>query len=222
MIPGEQATRTRRLNILRGLLREFGVTIPVGAHHVVPHVRELLEDADAPVPLSLRPTLATLCDEIRTLEQRVREVERQLTALTDELPHVAHLQTIPGIGVLGATALVACVGDMRRFTSGRHFASYLGLTPKEHSSGSRRRLGAISKQGDRYLRTLVVQGARSVLWHSKAQATPLTPFRTWALEVERRRGHNKAAVAVANKLARIIWRVWQANRPFTAERPVAA
>ena len=216
-----QGTRTARLNILRGLLREFGVTIPVGAHHVVPHVRALLEDADAPLPLSLRPTLAALGDEIRTLEQRIREVERHLAALADQLPQVAQLQTIPGIGLLSATALVACVGDVRRFPSGRHFASYLGLTPKEHSSGSRRRLGAISKQGDRYLRTLVIQGARSVLFHSKGRSTT-TAFRTWALAVEQRRGHNIATVAVANKLARIVWRVWRGDRPFAAEWPVAA
>ena len=123
--------------------------------------------------------------------------------------------TIPGVGLLTATALVACVGDVRRFPSGRYFASYLGLTPKEHSSGSRRRLGAISKQGDRYLRTLLIHGARSVLWRAKSQPTP-DAFRTWALALERRRGHNKAAVAVANKLARMIWRIWQSDRPFCA------
>ena len=216
-----QDARTGRLNLVRGLLREFGITIPVGAHHVVPHVRALLDDADAPLATSLRPTLGALCEEIRTLEQRIREVERQLAALAEQLPLIANLQTIPGIGLLSATALVACVGDVRRFKSGRHFASYLGLTPKEHSSGSRRRLGAISKQGDRYLRTLVIQGARSVLWHSKAQATT-SAFRAWALAVEHRRGHNIATVAVANKLARIVWRVWQANRPFVAVRPIAA
>ena len=142
-------TRTARLNGLRGLLREFGVTIPVGARHVVPHVRALVEDADAPVPMSLRPSLAALCDEIRTLEQRIKALERQLAAVAEQLPHVAHLRTIPGIGLLNATALVACVGDVHRFPSGRHFASYLGLTPREHSSGSRRRLGAIRDHGDR-------------------------------------------------------------------------
>ena len=144
-------TRTARLNTLRGLLREFGVTIPVGARHVVPQVRALVEDAEASVPMALRPSLAALCDEIRTLEQRIHGLERELAALAQQVPHVAHLCTIPGIGLLNATALVACVGDVRRFPSGRHFASYLGLTPREHSSGNRRQLGAISKQGDRYL-----------------------------------------------------------------------
>jgi len=215
------ATRTDRVNLVRGLLREFGVTIPVGARHVVPRVRALLEDAEAPVPMSLRATLAELCDEIRVIEGRLRDLERQLAALAAQLPEVEQLQTIPGIGLLTATAVVASVGDVRRFRSCRQFASYLGLTPKEHSSGPRRHLGAISKQGDRYLRTLLIQGARSVLWHSKQRPTT-TPLRTWALAVERRRGHNKAAVAVANKLARIVWRVWRSNRPFIAEVPVAA
>ena len=128
-------TRTR-LNTLRGLLREFGVTIPVGARHVVPQVYDVLEDADASVPGSLRASLAAMCEEIRALEQRLRDLDHQLAALADQIPHVAQLRTIPGIGLLNATALVACVGDVRRFPSGRHFASYLGLTPREHSSGA--------------------------------------------------------------------------------------
>ena len=214
-------TRTARLNALRGLLREFGVTIPVGARHVVPHVSGLIEDADAPVPVSLRPTLAALCEEIRTLEGRIRALERHLAALAEQLPHVAHLRTIPGIGILNATALVACVGDVRRFPSGRHFASYLGLTPREHSSGTRRRLGAISKQGDRYLRTLLMHGARALLSHSLHPAKT-TPFRTWARDVAARRGANIAIAAIANRLARMVWRVWRDNRPFVAERLVAA
>ena len=176
-----------RLNIPRGLLREFSVTIPAGAHHVVPRVRELVEDADAPLPRSLRPTLAELCEEIHTLESRICGVERQLAALAGQLSQVARLRTIPGVGLLVATALVACVGDVRRLHSGRRFASYLGLTPKEHSSGTRRRLGAISKQGDRHLRMLMIHGARSVLWNAKARSAP-DAFCAWALDVERRRG----------------------------------
>jgi len=121
--------------------------------------------------------------------------------------------TIPGIGLLTATALIAFVGDIQRFPSGRHFASYLGLTPREHSSGSRRHLGRISKRGDSYLRMLLVHGARSVLWAAKNQEHP-DRLRIWALERERARGHNKAAVALANKLARIVWAVWKKNSTF--------
>ena len=123
--------------------------------------------------------------------------------------------TIPGVGLLIATALVAFVGDIGRFPSCRHFASYLGLTPRENSSGLRRRLGAISKRGDVYLRTLLIHGARSVL----LAATRRAPDRlhTWALERKLARGHNKAAIAVANKLARIIWAVWKHDTTFHSQ-----
>ncbi len=100
-----------------------------------------------------------------------------------------------------------------RFPSGRHFASYLGLTPREHSSGLQRRLGRISKRGDSYIRMLLVHGARSVLWASMKSKNP-DRLRSWALEIEHTRGHNKAAVALANKLARIVWTVWKGNRSF--------
>ena len=215
------AARTARLNTLRGLLREFGITIPVGARQVVPRVAALIEDAEAPVPMSLRAALAKLCDEIRTLTGRLRALDHQLAAVAEQLPHVAHLCTIPGIGLLNATALVACVGDVHRFPSGRHCASYLGLTPREHSSGGRRRLGAISKQGDQYLRTLLMHAARGTLAHSLHPTKP-SPFRTWARTVAERRGSNIATAAIANRRARMVWRVWRDNRPFVVEGPVAA
>jgi transposase len=214
-------TRTARLNTVRGLLREFGVTIPVGARHVVPRIGELLRDGTPPLPAGLHPSLTALCEEIRTLECRIRELERQLAALATHVPHVARLRTIPGIGLLTATALVASVGDARRFASGRHFASYLGLTPREHSSGGRRQLGAISKQGDRYLRTLLMHGARAMFSHAHRPATA-TPLRNWARTVAERRGANIAIAALANRLARMVWRVWRDERDFVAEGPVAA
>jgi len=209
------ATRTARLNTVRGLLREFGLVIPVGAHHVVPRVRELLAESTA-VPDVIRASLAGACDEIEMIEQQMRAVDRQLTTLARHRDDITLLQTIPGVGVLTATALVARVGDIRRFHSSRHFASFLGLTPKEDSSALRRRLGAISKQGDVYLRMLLIHGARSILVHAKA-ARHATAFQCWARTTQQRRGHNVAAVAVANKLARIIWAVWTHQRPFTTE-----
>lgn len=209
------ATRTARLNTLRGLLREFGLFIPVGAARVVPQVRVLVKESAA-VPAALHTTLAAACDEIAGLEENMRAVERQLAALAVAMPDVQLLQTVPGVGLLTATALVALVADIRRFPSGRHFASFLGLTPREDSSALRRRLGAITKQGDGYVRMLLTHGARSVVWHAKAAAQP-TPLQQWAVETERRRGRNVAAVAVANKLARIVWAVWVRQRPFAAE-----
>jgi len=210
------ATRTARLNTLRGLLREFGVFLPEGASRVVPGVHAFLAGADEAVSSALRGTLTDACTEIEELETNMEGVERQLTALARQLPDVKRLQTVPGVGLLTATALVALVGDIRRFRSGRHFASFLGLTPKEHSSGDRRHLGAISKQGDVYVRMLLTHGARSVLRHGHTTATP-TPLQRWGLHTEQRRGHNVATVAVANKLARMVWAVWLHQQPYAAE-----
>lgn len=205
------ATRTARLNTMRGLLREFGIVIPVGAHHVVPTIRTLADDPR--VPALLQPVLATTADEIRTLEATIHGIDQQLTRLARQLPDAALLQTVPGVGVITATALLAAVGDMRRFPTGRHFASFLGLTAREASSGDHRRLGAISRRGDTYVRMLLIHGGRSVLWSAKSKATP-DGLRAWALRTEQRRGHNVAAVAVANKLARIVWAVWTRQQPY--------
>jgi transposase len=216
------ATRTARLNTLRGLLRELGFSIPVGARQVVPHVFALVSDAESGLPDALRPVLAEAAREIGELEARIRDVEDQLEGLARQSSRVARLRTIPGVGLLTATALAAFVGDVQRFPSGRHFASYLGLTPRESSSGLQRRLGRISKRGDPYLRMLLIHGARSVLLHAKKTKTVRDRLRTWALERERARGHNKAAVALANKLARIAWAVWRNERGYRAamENPI--
>jgi transposase len=209
------ATRTARLNTVRGLLREFGIVIPTGARHVVPTLGALLEDADAGLPSLLRSALAEASREIRELEGRIRVVERQLDAVAEQLPVVEQLRSIPGIGLLTATALLAAVADIQRFPSGRHFASYLGLTPREHSTGHRRRLGGITKRGDSYLRMLLIHGARAMLWRAKRKTAP-PPDRlgAWALQLEQTRGHNKAAVALANKMARIAWAVWKTGHAY--------
>jgi transposase len=206
--------RTARINTLRGLLRELGVFIPLGARGVIPAVYAVLEDADADLPDLLRPFFADACQEIRQIEVRINEVEHRLEAISKELPAVAHLRTIPGIGLITATALVAFLGDIRRFPSGRHLASYLGLTPREYSSGLKRHLGRISKRGDGYLRTLLIHGARSVLLRARSQQPDR--LREWAHKLSQHHVHNKAAVALANKIARIIWAVWTHQQPFTA------
>jgi len=209
---GWVSERTARINALRGLLRELGVFIPVGARQVVPAVWMLIEDADSDLPDPLRSILAEACQEIREIEARIKTVERQLEATAEQLPVVAMLFTIPGIGLLTATALVAFLGDIRRFPSGRHLASYLGLTPREFSSGLKRRLGRISKRGDGYLRTLLIHGARSTLLHARKQQPDR--LREWAHNLEKTHVHNKAAVAVANKMARIVWAVWKHQTPY--------
>jgi transposase len=205
------ADRTSRLNTIRGLLRELGIFIPVGSRKVIPEVWAQLEDADSAVPDSVRPLLAEACEEVREMERRIGLVERQLEALAEQTPVVTRLRTIPGVGLLTATALFGLVVDIHRFPSARHLASYLGLTPRERSSANTRRLDAISKRGDVYLRTLLVHGARSVLARArqKTDAARLDRLPEWAARLEKSRGHNKAAVALANKMARMVWAVWR-------------
>ena len=144
-------SRTARLNMVRGLLRELGIFVPVGARHVVPAVLELVEDPDSELPECLRESLHEACLEIREFDKRIRQVERQLEAIAQQTPVVRRRRTIPGIGLLTSTALVASVGDVQRFRSSRRFANYFGLTPREYSSGNIRRLGRISKQGRQLL-----------------------------------------------------------------------
>ena len=210
---GWLADRVRAINSLRGLLRELGFFIPEGRKHVLPEAWEIIHDPSCDLPAALRPSLGALCEEIAALSTRIEDVEVQLGSLAAQLPVIARLRSIPGIGLLTATALYAFVGDITRFPSGRHLASFLGLTPREYSSGLRRHLGRISKRGDSYLRMLLIHGARSVLWHAKRMHNR-DRLRDWALRLERQIGHNKAAVALANKLARITWSVWKNDRDF--------
>jgi transposase len=206
-------SRTARLNMLRGLLRELGIFIPAGARKVVPRVLELVEDAESPLPDALRESFYQTCMEILEFERRIKQLEKQLEAMSRQIPVVCRLRTIPGIGLLTATALVAFIGDIQRFRSSRHFANFLGLTPKEHSSGNLRRLGRISKQGDVYIRMLLAHGGRCILWHSK-KMNPPDRLRAWGIQIRARRGHNKAVIALANKLARIVWAVWKHGTKF--------
>jgi transposase len=128
-------------------------------------------DADSGLPDSLRPVLAEAAREVAELERRIHDVEVQLEGLAQHSPLVRRLRTVPGVGLLTATAIVAAVGDLKRFPSARDFASSLGLTPRESSSGNVRRLGRITKRGDPYLRMLLIHGARSVLHHAKRVAS---------------------------------------------------
>lgn len=208
---GWMATRTARINTLRGLLRELGLTIPRGPHHLLPGLQGAL--ASGAIPEPLHPVLLCAAEEIRQLEARIHQAERELKTLSYSLPPTKRLLTVPGIGLLTATALVAFVGDPFRFKSGRRFSSYLGLVPREHSSGERRHLLSITKRGDTYLRTLLIHGARSLLLAAKRNSHP-DRLRRWAISLEIRRGHNRATVAIANKLARIAWATWTRDVPY--------
>jgi transposase len=171
------------------------------------------------------PILAQMLAEIRSLEEKILSIERELTVLSRSDGRVQQMRQIPGIGLLTSTAIRATVGDIRRFPSGRHFASWLGLTARERSSAEHRRLGGISKRGDVYLRMLLVHGARAALLaarRAQCSGRPLDRLRQWALDCERQRGHNKATVALANRLARILWATWKYERPFDGNWPCQA
>jgi transposase len=213
---GYLRTRTARINALRGHLRELGHVMPVGASRVTVEARVAL--ADETVPAFLRQALQGLIAEIRSLEEQAESVRTALTSLVAQMPDAQRLMTVPGIGVLTATAMVAAVGDIHRFRSGRHFASWLGLTPREHSSGASRRLGSITRTGHSYLRMLLIHGARSALRAGTVTDQP-DDLRAWAKEVALRHCHNVAAVALANKLARICWRTWRDGRDFERRAP---
>jgi transposase len=211
------STRQRYLATLRGILREFGVMIPLGASVAKAQVSVALAQADSDIPQGLRPGLAEMPREINALEQKILSIEQQLAALTRTDERARQLRELPGVGLLTSTALLSTVGDIQRFPSGRHFACWLGLTPSERSSAERRRLGKISKQGDVYCRMLLVHGARSALLaahRAQRAGKPLDRLRQWALNCERLRGHNKATVALANRLARIVWATWKYERAF--------
>jgi transposase len=211
--------RTSTINLLRGVLREFGLVIPLGASKVRPTVLAILEDGDNDLPMALRHTLGELLDRLARLQMDMAAIEQRLEAFAQSDPISQRYRSVPGIGVLTATALCASVGSLDRFRSGRHFAAWLGLTPREHSSGAQRHLGAISKRGDGYLRVLLIHGARAVLRAAhvrQRKALPLDRLQTWALALQVRQGHNKAAVALANKMARRVWAMEHHHAPFDA------
>ena len=212
------STRTSRINALRGFCREFGIAIPQGARTGIESLARVLADPRSAVPDLIRHTCTLLLEEIRLLEARIAQLERELTAVARQSPACTLLLSVPGIGLLTATALVAATsGDVTHFQDARHFASWFGLTPREYSSGSSRYLGRISKKGDRYLRMLLTHGARSVLRASKVAegaGKDLVGVRRWALDVQARTNHNKATCALANKLARICFATLRDHAPF--------
>jgi transposase len=220
-----QTARTARINTIRGLLREHGVALCLGAATIRRTVPTLLEDASRGLPGLVRDAVSALLDELRDLESRLQALDTRLTRIAEADPVTRRLQTVPGVGVVIATSLVSRVPHIHAFRRGRHFASWLGLTPREVASGTRCWRGRISKRGDVYVRTLLTHGARSVLVNAQRRARAprraLSPLQTWVIEVAKRRGQNKAVSALANKLARIIWAVWRSETNFSADRPSA-
>ena len=217
---GWMATRTARINAMRGLCREFGILISVGASIGLRQLAEALRGEQLALPI--RRALQAQLEEVHELEQRIAQIERDLQALAVHSGPCQNLLSVPGVGLLTATAMVAATGgSVSHFKSARHFAAWFGLTPKENSSGSSRHLGRITKRGDRYLRMLLTHGARAVLNAARLaqrKDRALDPLRAWALGIAQRSHHNKATCALANKLARICFGVLRAAEPYTPGR----
>ncbi len=179
-----------------------------------------LADEQSGLPAMLRSSMRLMLDEIRLMEARMAQLETQLAEIAKHSPACQVLLTVPGIGLITSTAMVAAVGNPGSFDSGRRYASFLGLTPREYSSGNSRYMGRISKRGDRYIRTLLTHGARSVLRSATVAhraGREIDRLKSWALEVQGRTNHNKAACALANKLARIAWAVWVKHEAYRGQ-----
>jgi len=192
------AERTALINRIRGLLAEFGVVLPLRSDVVR---RQALPAAEA-LPFLARRTIEDLCTHLRELDARILSYDRELEHQARQSEPARRLMKIRGVGPLSALAIVATIGNGRDFRSGRQFAAWLGLTPKQHSSGGKNRLGNITKRGDAYLRTLLILGARSVL---NTAARHKDRMSRWVETLHGRRGHHRALVAIANKNARIAW-----------------
>jgi transposase len=209
-----KTSRIARTNEARGLLAEFGLVLPKQVSGAK------LREAAEQTPLLLQPTLNVLIDEIDNLKARLQQLDRVLENVAASDPDCHTLMHVAGIGVITATAAVARVPNIHAFPRGKSFASWLGITCRESSSGTTRRLGSITKKGDCYLRTLLVHGARSALLAAKRKdksKRTLTALERWAVKTEQRIGHNKATVALANKMARIMWAVWTRKALFNGD-----
>jgi len=194
--------RTTLVNTLRAHLAEFGVIAPVGLRYVGQLIAIVRDESDRRLPDLARPVLQVLAAQVEIAEAAVAAVEKDLMAWHRSKPLSQRLATIPGIGPIIATAIAATVVEPSAFASAREFAAWLGLVPRQHSTGGKARLGGISKRGNRYLRRLLINGASANLLRSKA-----TNANPWVIGLRRRRPPLVVAVALANKTARIAWAV---------------
>jgi transposase len=218
--------RTGLLNALRGHLSEIGVVAAQGAQNVYGLKRLLIEgineEGEVVVPEAVRMALKPLAAQIDTIDETIGAIDEDIGAAVKADARARRLMSIPGIGPVIASAIISTIPDMSAFSSGREFAAFLGLTPRQHSSGGKERLGRITKMGDRYLRKLLVVGATSVLCHSKGHNDAL---RRWARAMLERKmvkyAFKLTAVALANKLARVVFALLRSGGVYD-DRPVAA
>jgi transposase len=206
--------RTAQANQIRGLLSEFGLVIPQGIRHVTQRVPALLEDASNELPLPFRQLIERLTEHLKVLDQQVRDFEAQIAAWHRSSELSRKLEKIPGIGPLAASALVASIADAKSFDNGRQVAAWLGLVPRQISSGGKSVLLGMSKRGDAYLRTLLVHGARSAILAARRKPDSAN---VWLANLLNRRHANIAAVALANKNARTVWAFLAHDREFQAD-----
>ncbi|MCC9001625.1 MAG: IS110 family transposase [Candidatus Competibacter sp.] len=199
--------RTAQINGLRGLLTEYGEVMPGGKPGIQQGIAEVLRRLAERLPAMVIDTLRDQWDRIGQLDAQIGEIERRLKDWQKANQDCQRLMAIPGVGLLIATAAVAMMGDPRVFQSGREFAAWLGLVPRQTGSGGRVRLLGISKRGDTYLRTLLIHGSRAALTHAK-ETEP------WIMALRQRRPLNVAVVAVANKMARTIWALLAHDRTY--------
>ncbi len=196
------SSRTQLANQIRGLLTEYGIVLPQHISQLRRGLPLVLEDATNELTTFSRRLFASLYDELLSLEEKIQAIDEQIWAVYQASEPCQRIAAVEGIGPLIATALVAAMSDGKTFRNGRQFAAWLGLAPGQHSSGGKARLLGISKRGDPYLRTLLIHGARSVVY----RASRKTDRRSlWIADKQRRLGTSKACVAVANKNARIVW-----------------
>lgn len=190
---------------------EYGITINEGIRNVRKRLPEILEDAENDLSVTARSVFAQLYDELVEIDRRVDTLSKELTSLSRTHSRCKQFTTVYGIGPMVATSLYAAMGDPKHYKNGREFAAFLGLVPRQYSTGGKPKLGGISKRGDTQTRTLLIQGAQAALSRMHKRDDRLS---CWASKVKERRGHNVATVALANKLARICWAMANNNTRF--------
>lgn len=202
--------RTAQANQIRGLLAEFGFALPKGNGQLLRRVSEIIEDGENDLPGNFRLLMARLLDHFKELDRQVGELAAEIQAWHRQNTASQKLAAIPGIGPLSASALAASIGDARNFKNGRQLAAWLGIVPRQHSTGGKPTLLGISKRGDAYLRTLLIHGARAAIRtiEHQPEADP------WLRQLLARRNKNVAAVALANKNARTIWALLAHDRQY--------
>jgi transposase len=203
--------RTQTINMLRAQLAEFGIILPQGVYHALKFAKNSVDGEPLNLPQDAQEVVFDLCEQLLFLHAKILRHTRHMTQIAKREKRVALLRTIPGVGPITASAIVATVGSGKQFNNGREFAAWLGLTPLNRSSGGKERLGHISKMGDQYIRRLLVLGMTSRIRSIKAEPERFDP---WFADILSRKPSKVAAVAMANKTARMIWAVLIRNEPY--------